>query len=211
MKKVLFIVLVTFLTLIITTCGTRVKPPPSVGDIISFAGRDWIVLANNSNRAKILSVDITERRPSYYTHPKAPWTSSELRSYLNNTFLNTFRDSDRVRILETVINNPNNHWFASSGGANTQDRIFLLSIEEVVKYFGDSRQLENRPNGAGSINDQFNLARTALFNGQATCWWLRSPGRDSLSAAGVCHTGRIQMECLDVAYGGVRPALWLQL
>jgi hypothetical protein len=30
-----------------------------------------------------------------------------------------------------------------SGGNDTTDKIFILSIEEVVQYFGDSGQLAN--------------------------------------------------------------------
>jgi hypothetical protein len=42
--------------------------------------------------------------------------------------------SEKAKIQEKSITLLTNH----SGGADTSDRIFLLSIEEVVRYFGDS-------------------------------------------------------------------------
>ena len=42
--------------------------------------------------------------------------------------------------------NPNNPWYGSMGGEDTQDKIFLLTIEDVVcKYFGDSSRLLYNP------------------------------------------------------------------
>jgi hypothetical protein len=61
---------------------------------------------------------------------------------------------------------------------------FLLSIAEVVQYFGDSRQLANQA-PKDYVRDQYNKARQAkiLIDGDFGWWWLRSPGTDSNIAA----------------------------
>jgi len=192
----------------ISTTRTVTINPLLVGDIIPFAGRDWRVLALEGNRAKILSVDIIENRQYHTSWTSMTWANSSLRAYLNSTFLNTFNTTDRARIVETTITNPNNQWFGTNGGGNTQDRIFLLSIEEVVRYFGDSGQLTNRPSGAWWIDDQFNFARIARFQGSLSWWWLRSPGNNPDYAAVVPSDGRLIMDGnFVVGTGGVRPAL----
>jgi hypothetical protein len=102
-----------------------------------------------------------------------------------------------------------------TGGIDTIDKVFLLSIEEAVKYFGDSGQLQNRPKNADYlINDQYNSARIAKFSDdEASWWWLRSPGRDSNRAAYVLDFGYIDLSggFFNRDDGGVRPALWLKL
>jgi hypothetical protein len=55
---------------------------------------------------------------------------------------------------------------------DTDDYIFLLSLEEVVKYFGDSGQLLNgNPNYEHGISDEYNGARIAYtLNGSTSEW-----------------------------------------
>jgi hypothetical protein len=151
-----------------------------------------------------------------------------LHDYLNGVkqnrgigFYDSFSPSDRTRIAQTLISTNNNPWFGAYGGNTVNDRIFLLSIEEVVEYFGDSGQLKNRPKdpksayfSGANINDQYNSARIATDEaGTAWWWWLRSPGYSG-DAAYVFNDGTIRIiggSEVGVGSGGVRPALWLNL
>lgn len=81
-----------------------------------------------------------------------------------------------------------------SGGNNTNDKVFLLSIDEVNKHMGD--------NGHDNIKN----AKLA-----STWWWLRSPGGLGGGAASkISSQATLQAYFVD-AYGGVRPALWMIL
>jgi hypothetical protein len=162
------------------------------------------------------------------------WAESDLRAYLNGEFMSRFSESDRARIAETLNENKDNQWWGAEGGADTSDRIFLLSLEEVVRYFGDSGQLGNRPSeNTWYIDDKYNEARVAYAAtdltytyaygggttytyeaGTASWWWrLRSPGFDGYGAAGVRDDGNINVGggYVSDGNGGVRPALWLNL
>jgi hypothetical protein len=94
------------------------------------------------------------------------------------------------RIRETINLNNNNPQYGTNGGSRTNDRIFLLSIEEAASY----------------------VAKDALFR-MASWWWLRSPGRTSHGAAGVYDNNYIHIYGRNVIYSaaGVRPAFWLNL
>ena len=126
----------------------------------------------------------------------------------------TFIVKNKIILETTVINNDNPH-FGTNGGNNTTDRIFLLSIEELLKYFGDSGQWENpAPVSRWWINDRYNNARIARDTaGSASWWWLRSPANSSSFAALVGSFGYL---CLRSGFvssnsGGVRTALWLNI
>ena len=118
----------------------------------------------------------------------------------------------------------------TSGGNNTVDRIFLLSIDEVLRYFGDSGLVASGAMmGANAreesdyeglwgwfVYDQFSRARRAIdLGGTGSWWWLRSPGGSSDAAASVGVSGRLRMHgdyvFLEDVGGGIRPALWLYL
>jgi hypothetical protein len=215
---------------------------PTVGDLYHFGGHVWRVLDIQNDRALLLSEYIIEAR-HYHDWDSIrqevwqgglglTWEISDIRWYLNNEFLNnTFTASERNRIAQTNIKNNDNPWWTDwmVGGPDTQDRIFLLSIEEVVRYFGDSGQIafplrdanEHRP-----IDDQFNSNRTAyalpiglqtldwgyIPSDSSFIWWLRSPGFVD-GPAFVCFEGLLYVSGdngLDLAKG-VRPALWLNL
>ena len=88
--------------------------------------------------ALLLSEEIIDMRPYHGAGGEITWEYSEIRAWLNGEFLDRFSSEERMRIRQTnVINNPN-PWFGTSSGNNTTDRAFLLSVEEVVRYFGDS-------------------------------------------------------------------------
>ena len=187
---------------------------PGVGDIITFGAYEWRVLDIQDDKALIVSENILEGKAYHSTGRSITWSVCSLRAYLNGEFYNSsaFSNEDRSRIFEVTNVNENNQWYGTPGGENTLDKIFLLSIAEVVQYFGDSGQLAN-PELAPSewgIDDQYNSNRIATHNGEAYWWWLRSPGYDSNSASSVGSDGGILMYGPYVDYfGGVRPALWL--
>ena len=208
----------------------------AVGDIIQFGGYDWRVLDVQSDRAKIITEHVIEHRQYHHTWEAVTWETSDIRRWLNNDFIHRFSESDRARIVEThVINNANPWdftdwgWYANTpGGNDTMDRIFLLSIDEVLRYFGDSGLVAlgatmgaNEREAYGykmwwgmGINDQYNEARVARnLNGLASLWCLRSPGRTPNYAAVVFAEGILLILGSNFVWSepGVRPVLWLSL
>ena len=184
------------------------------GDIITFGKYKWRVLDVQNSKALILSDMVLERRYYNEEYEVITWEQCTLRKYLNGEFLNSFSADEKSRIAETTIKNDNNQWYGTNGGNTTKDRIFLLSLEEVVKYFGDSGQLKNRKKDQLYIDDKYNTSRIAYdTNNEACWWWLRSPGNYGGNAAHVSFVGGVGVygHFVDGFSGGVRPALWLNL
>jgi len=141
---------------------------------------------------------VIEKRPYHHEECEITWETCDMRRYLNGEFYDSFSEADRARIIEVTNENPDNPWYGTPGGSPTRDNIFLLSIDEVVKYFGDSGQLKTRymyPNCDWCkdeylpwIDDQYSLNRRAVDdNGIVQFWRLRSPGANPRSVA--CITG----------------------
>jgi len=216
MKKLLYIILMVFIIFTLAACGkndtvtniqntheidssasgglTEPKPPASsaIGDIINFGGIDWRVLDVQGGRALIISQYILELRAFHDTQESVTWEHSDIRQYLNNEFFNSrFSDNERSRIAQTTIINHDNLWFGTDGGNNTNDRIFLLSLDELIRYFGDSGEHANRRYAhQWGLDDEYNVVRIAytvadvIFTGEwsnlppgsSFAWWLRSTG-----------------------------------
>ncbi|MCL2873984.1 MAG: leucine-rich repeat domain-containing protein [Defluviitaleaceae bacterium] len=187
-----------------------------VDEIFEFGGLNWIVLEKVDNYAMIISQNLHMMGLGQFNNRSGQaWEISTLRSYLNGEFFHRFSPAERMRIRETQVVNSRNPWFNIMGGGDTIDKIFVLSIEEVIHYFGDSGQLENRPDSSVTvISDEFNDARRVTFEDGTYRWqWLRSPGGMIDLAAGIDGAGNIAVSGSGVnnASPGVRPVMWINL
>ncbi len=198
-----------------------------IGTSLTFGGYDWRVIDIQNHAALVITEYIIEQRAYHDAYTDITWAESSLRAYLNGEFYDKFSAEDQLRILPVLNKNLDNHWYKSKGGVETKDHIFLLSLEEVCKYFGDSlSKLENPKKNQRywfERKDENNAKRIAKLLGKegAWWWWLRSPGRVNLKAVYIHGTdGNIGIQGNNVlkgnisdgrCTGGIRPALWLKL
>jgi hypothetical protein len=203
---------------------------------MEYGGYKWRMLERRGGEALLISEYVIESREYQSSNGDRPisatWAECELRAYLNGEFLQRFSEEERAWISATHNVNKDNPWFyewypgeenswAAEGGEDTTDHVFLLSLEEVVKYFGDSGIYgsADRPEYC-LIDDQYNAGRVArsLAAGQEgeaaspAAWWLRSPGYFGSDAAYVSDSGIVSVEGGDIWEArGVRPAMWVWL
>lgn len=199
-----------------------------IGSILSFGGYNWCILDIKGGSALMITENIIEQRPYHDVYKDSTWADCALRTYLNGGFYDRFNTIDKSRIVPVVNTNSDNQWYGSTGGADTLDRIFLLSIEEAVcRYFGDgSARLYSPKNNQRywfERKDEYNSKRIARLEPAKRgvwWWWLRSPGRVNVKAAYVHGDGNIGIQGNNIlkgnlsdgrCTGGVRPALWLRL
>ena len=187
-----------------------------VGDRIAFDRYEWRVLDMQSSMALIITEKIVEQRAYHNVYKDTTWKDCEIRRYLNSEFYDRFEDANKSRIIQASVINPDNPWYGTKAGEDVQDNIFLLSLDEVCRYFGDSTEkLYNRGNNRyWKKNDKNNSKRMAVFGNMYFWWWLRSPGRHNRLAAYVHGTdGCVGVNGNNItnSNGGIRPALWLKL
>ena len=209
---------------------------------MKFGRYDWRVLDEQGGRALVITRDIIEIRPYDAEFTDEVWESCGLREYLNGEFFDRaagFTESEQARIAETKIVTPNNQWYGTWGGKNTLDKIFLLSLEEADRYFGDSgdyideRQKEydfesgrfniteagaggNGEINGGCFSNGNDADRAAEYSGAPAFWWLRSSGIHNGAAAFVFDNGGVGVFGLDLCAMldvscGVRPAMRVEL
>ena len=195
------------------------KKQYKVGDTISF-GRypqdedggvkpiEWTVMKTEENKVLLLSKYVLDAQPYNKEFEEVTWETSDIRRWLNSGFYTTaFNDIEQSKVADTLVGTENNPMYGTDGGNDTEDKVFLLSIEEAGSLF---------------INDKERRALATKYAKKAgvwitdegnAMWWLRSPGRDSYDAAEVDNYGWIDRSGRGVYsnYAGVRPALWLNL
>ena len=127
------------------------------------------------------------------------WETSNIRSFLNQEFYQQFNEDEKNQILSVVTSNLNNHWYKTSAGNQTIDKIFLLSLEEVAKhYFKDSSQLLDFPKTNQRYwfdrKDINNIKRRSKYMDQAWWWWTRTPGKNQKTAVYIHGDGNIGIQ-----------------
>ena len=129
---------------------------------------------------------------------------------LNGEFYDTaFNEEEKGRIALTEVENADNPRYGTEGGEDTEDRIFLLSLEEAEMYFEDDEDRRAFPTEYAVAKGIWVWEKTGTV-----WWWLRSPGYDSGgSAAGVDPDGSLNYIGTYVYYSryAVRPALRLKM
>ncbi len=199
-----------------TSCYRPIKPLPiPAGGKIRFGRYDWYVLEKQKDRMLLLTENVIENRAYHRGKGEITWETCDMRNYLNGEFYNSFHSSERSRIIEVENKNSDNPWYGTRGGNPTRDKIFLLSIDEVIEYFGDSGQLKERymyPNCDWCkdeylpwIDDQYNRNRRAVNgDGMVISWRLRSPGANGRLVAFVMGNCDDEFEHggLNVSGGG---------
>jgi hypothetical protein len=181
-------------------------------DIIRFGGLDWLSLETKGSSQLLLAHSPIVMLPWDVSGVSHYWADSTIRSWLNNKFVAFFDEFEQSRIESVAISNERNPWFGTNGGPDTNDYIFLLSLSELVKYFGDSGQLAKKPYRESFIDDQYNDSRMVKFNNYNVGWWLRSTGMNSAVSAIVWQNGTIHVSGLHVSESnaGIRPAMWIK-
>ena len=118
-----------------------------------------------------------------------------LREGYVEEFYNQFNEEEKSQIVKTKVINNDNSTYGTAGGNDTEDNIFLLSIDEANKYFKSDDE------------------RIANYDGEAAWWWLRSPGNNDDDAAYVSRDGNVYNYGINVSRDddAIRPALWINL
>lgn len=199
--------------------ANKVSDDERIGSIIEFGDKKWRVLNVSDGKMLIISEYILERRA--YTpagRGENVWHNSAIRMYLNNRFLNSFTEEERSRIVATRVLNNCRLTYSVRNDRTTTDYVFLLSINELVRYFGDSGLLAERFSNFNlsqfnRLSDQYNDNRIAfdVSNGEAHYWWLRTGISRNIDVGVVDSEGRVSAAQVGILNIGVRPAMWIMI
>ena len=96
---------------------------------------EWEILDYNENGILLISRYVLDWRPYNEETNDATWKTSSIREWLNNDFLNSaFTSDEQLYINLTRIEETGSYSSVYEGG-NIKDKIFYLSVDEVMKYF----------------------------------------------------------------------------
>lgn len=186
----------------------------------------WRVLDVDGESLLLMADSVLDCRRYCQNDGNVTWETSAARRWLNNydsaaidsaSFLGmAFSEEEQKDILTTTVANSDNLLHKTTGGNSTQDKIFLLSIRDMVNeaygfpedfmLYSKTRQLEPTDYAKtmgvwmGTYNEQYG----------DYCWWLlRSTGSHTKAVSLVYRFGNVYQDgyYANTPYYGACPAL----
>ena len=174
---------------------------------------EWLVLKKGTRGGKqsllVISRYVLDYRQFHSTSKDdTTWESCVLRSWLNGDFfVSAFSEEEQLCIPKMPVP-ADKHPAYSSGwkvdpGNSTQDRVFLLSAQELEEMFSSEAWLYGsatpyaRGKGANAYVD----------------WWTRTPGKNDTTASVISrdYDDFVYSSYGVAKYAGVRPAMWIEV
>ena len=176
---------------------------------------EWTVLDKDGMSLLLISKQALDCQQYNTSYTDVTWESCSLRKWMNGTFLNkAFNAEEQAQIQNTTVSADKNPEYNTNPGNATTDKVFLLSINEVEKYFNSDEARKCAPTAYAKAQGAYTSDSYKTASGAATCcWWLRSPGNTRNRAALVTYDGSVHYygNYVSSDTGAVRPALWINL
>ena len=128
------------------------NPDYKIGETIEFGNYpqdkdgtekpiEWIVMKKEGNQVLLLSKYVLDAKSYNEGWGDVTWETSDIRQWLNNEFYTTaFNKSEKAKIQTSLIKNEDNSEYGTSGGNDTEDKVFLLSEKEADTLFSDEEE-----------------------------------------------------------------------
>lgn len=175
---------------------------------------EWLVLANEGNKILVISKYALDCQQYNTSCTDVTWETCSLRKWLNGTFLNAaFSSEEQNSIISSTVTADKNPSYSTSPSNNTTDKVFLLSITEVNKYFRSDGVRKCAPTNYAEAQGAYTSNSYSTDSKVFCWWWLRSPGNDQTGAAFVYYDGTVYEHGISVDRNitAVRPAMWITL
>ena len=187
----------------------------SVGDTMEFGcwpkdkKIEWTIIATKDNSILLLSSKVIDANKFHDVYGDTTWAGSFIRRYLNEEFYQkAFTEQEKKRILLSKVKAEKNPLYLIDPGEDTEDKIFLLSVNEARQYLEPNDLVLCEPTvyamSAGVEKDD----KTG-----GCYWWLRSPGNAGCNIARVSGVGMILEHGFFASdnHNGIRPAMWITI
>jgi len=187
---------------------------------------EWYVLDRKGDELLLLSKYCLDAQPYNVEYSFLSWEACTLRSWLNNEFYNTAFNSEEQKYIKlSSLVTADNSQYGTEGGADTEDKVFVLSLEELNELFSYacSRILKYT---TWEYDDSRIPARVTAYaaaqgasvsnygeNDGSGLWWIRTMGKSKDRAMDVTYLAQAisRGDYVNLESNSVRPALWLNL
>lgn len=183
---------------------------------------EWIVLDKKGNKLLIFSRYGIDCQPNQRVGSEDQfnrvWADCYWRQWLNRDFYNMAFDGNEQEKIATVNIYPGSGMRPGDSGngvakqsAMTQDKVFLLDVDEIVKYFEDAKDRTCKPTEfAKQQGVQSDHPANFQTMPEECFWWTRTNCNTGSRFFGVDYYGNIH-GVNGSTVPAMRPAMWVEI
>ena len=180
----------------------------------------WKVLQNNGSTLFVAADKGLDCKNYNEKYTSVTWENCTLRNWMNNDFYSTaFSGGEQGAIVEQTVVNKDNPVYGTEGGNDTRDKVFSLSIDEVLSPdYGfcedyDTDSVSRRVKASDYAHAMGAYIDTSAFYRGNSLWRLRSPGSSTDYAADVIDSGYVNRigGCVNTVNSACVPALHINI
>ncbi len=169
---------------------------------------EWVAISENGSNILLISKNIIDYR-EFDVSGKKDWKSSSLRKWLNSDFIDVaFSASEKDAIIESEIKT-----VTDDTESITQDRVFLLSSNEIREFLSSNWQ-KAKPTqyaiekGCTPLEEEGFFTRGCLGTAD---YFQRESTVQMVGAIGLTVT-KTHLGCDDIPVSdGIRPCMWIDI
>lgn len=107
----------------------------NIGDSVKIGASTWVILDKQEDKVLCIKKKPISNIVYNINDSEVTWETSQLRNYLNSEYIkDKFCEEEIAKIELTDVTTTDNTKYKTKGGNLTQDKLYILSLEEVVKY-----------------------------------------------------------------------------
>lgn len=201
--------------------STEVKLPADmkVGDEVLFGRYEqdadetngteeivWKVIGVEEGKALLLSKYCLDNVKYNEVYTEVTWKDCTLRKWLNEDFYSkVFSEQEKECIMTSVLTNEKDPRFPrNKDGENTEDKVFLLSLNEAERYLTPEEKYANATIYATK------RGLSTAWKGECCTWHIRTAAAGGWNVGAYHAGGHWTQNNVDREYG-LRPAVWVDL
>ena len=165
----------------------------------------WRVIAREGRRYTLLSDKTIDCRPFHDLDEETDWSKSSLRAWLNNEkdgfYAKAFNEEEKKLIVTAKNNNANNDAYETYCGPQTEDKVYILSNDEVFASELGNQYGFYASHGYDDPAKRFASTLYAKFHGTwyspvgpyrgNSFWFMRTSGYTRRTVTYICDFGYI--------------------
>lgn len=187
----------------------------------------WRVLELNGDEAMLIADKELDCLPYNTISEDVQWEDCSLRSFLNSEekgfYASAFSEKEKKSVLTSENENPDNSYYGTKCGASVEDKVFILSSDEV---FSSPAAARHGFYAGGGVDDPARRFRPTMYaKARGTWyspvdayrgngfWFMRTAGYSLSNITYICDFGYIYNRGTDVTCNdsGILPAIRIDL
>ena len=178
----------------------------------------WRVIDKSGSKLMLISEKILDAHAFDTELNGDKWATSDLRTFLNSDFISAaFSAEEQAKLLYTTVATEDNAKYAIDSGADSTDRVFILSKAEAENLLFIRNQGWEKAEATlysqnrDGIGGEYDHGVTVDSDYGTAGWWLRDAGENDINAMYMHYYGQVCEKGTLVrnTFPGVRPCIWI--